>query len=142
VSGLLAAVIWNRTVKKPIEYPRQILRVLYQHYKETGDLVMEVKALRELTDIPDSNLHDALKIVMEKGRIEEGIEGQPYFTYIAGDGSHSIITLSAKGISAGQKLTQSRYQKVSYYFLKYLLQIIIGVVIIIIATCIAHFLFG
>ena len=129
-------------MKNPIEYPKQILKVLCEHYKETGDLGMEEKTLRELTDIPDNNLYDALKIVMGKGWIEEGIEGRPYFTYIAADGSHSIITLSAKGISAGQELMHSRYQEVRYYFQKYLRQIIIGVVIAIIATCIAHFLFG
>lgn len=132
-------------MKKPIEYPEQILKALYKHYKKTGNLEMEEKTLREFTDIPDNNLYDALKIVMRKGWIEEGTMGQPYFTYIA-DGRHSIITLSAKGISAGQDLTQSRYQKVRYHFQKHLLQIIIGVVISVIATviaiCVTHFLFG
>jgi len=133
-------------VKKPIEYPKQIVRVLYEHYRETGNPEMEEKTLGERAGIADASLYDALRIPMRKGWIEPGIEGQPCFTYITHDGHHSIVTLSVKGISVGQDLTQSRYEKVRYHFQKHLLQIIIGVVISVIATviaiCVTHFLFG
>jgi len=129
-------------VKKPIEYPKQILKVLYEHYKETGGIDIELKVLRERSCIPDANLYNALRIVMGKGWIEPRIDGQPCFTYITGDGSLSIVTLSAKGISVGQELMRPRYQKVRNLFRKYCAKIIIGIAITVVASLIIHFLWG
>jgi len=97
---------------KPSEYPSEILKVLYQHYKQAGQLTIEYPELNQLSGIPANSLYDALKIIMQEGYITEGIDGQPYFTYSATDGAHSIITLTAKGISAGEQLMRHSYYKV------------------------------
>lgn len=129
-------------MKKPIEYPKQILKVLYEHYRETGNPKMEEKTLGERAGIADPSLYDALRIAMGKGWIEPGIEGQPCFTYITHDGHHSIVTLSVKGISVGQKLIHPRYQKVRNFFNKYCIQIIIGIVIGVLLLLIERFVLG
>jgi hypothetical protein len=129
-------ILRNRTLKKPIEYPKQILEVLYKHYDETGNLRMELKTLRERSNVPDPYLYDALRIVAEKGWIEPGIEGQPYFTYIANNGTHSIITLSGEGVIAGEKAVQPRRQKARNWLGKHYWKIILGIVIPIVVVVI------
>lgn len=124
---LRTAFTWNETVTKPVEYPQRILKALFEHYAETGDLNMEEKEVRERANIPEGSLYNALRVAMGQGWLEEGTEGRPYFSYIDADGSHSIITLSARGVEVGQQLVRSWYQKVGDFFKKYCVRVVVEI---------------
>ena len=67
---------------------------------------MEVSELQQLSSVTNNDMYTALEILMKKGRIEKGPEGQPFFSYISSDGVHRVVILSAEGIAEGERMVQ------------------------------------